>query len=73
MKAYELTGCAAELRNKILNSKGVKFYINSPISFRKIRISKNEASKSVFSNINTEVVFSDYEGGILIKRTEKTV
>jgi hypothetical protein len=73
MKAHELTGCVSELKTKILKSKGVKFYINSSISFSRVRISKKQASESVFSNVNNEVVFSDYEGGILITRMLKHI
>lgn len=68
MEASELTGNARELKSKILNSKNTKFYIESPISFRRIKISKLEASKSVFSNLHTNIIFSSYKDGILITR-----
>ena len=68
MKASELTGNARELKSKILNSKNTKFYIESPISFNKIKISKLVASKSVYSNIHTKLSFIPYNDGILIIR-----
>jgi len=73
MKANELTTTAQQdLKSKILKSKNTKFYIDSPISFNRIRISKKEASESVFWNLRSEVIFSDIStGGILIERIQK--
>ena len=71
MKANELKGNDHQLKSKILNSRNTKFYVNSPISYKKIRISKIEASESVFSNLATKLVFSDCKDGILIERFNK--
>lgn len=71
LKTENLTGNSHQLRSKILNSKGVKFYIDSPISFRTIRISKIEASESVFQNQHTKVEFENYKDGVKIKRVKK--
>lgn len=72
MKAKELAATAPQdLKSKILKSKNTKFYIESPISFNRIRISKKEASESLFVWLRSEVIFSDIYGGILIKRIQK--
>ena len=70
MKASELTGNARELKSKILNSKKTKFYIDSPISFNRIKISKLEASDSVFDNLFSQLFFTDCKDGILIIRKQ---
>lgn len=73
MNAKELTATAPQdLKSKILKSKNTKFYIETPISFKLIRISKKEASESVFLGLRSEVIFYDISsGGILIERVQK--
>ena len=71
LRAENLIGNSEQLRSRILKSKGVKFYIDSPISFRVIKISKIEASESVFCNQHTKLKFENYKGGIKIKRITK--